>query len=147
MNMCVSLAKPIRTMEKPGAATSSATSRPSGIPKDPTMKQRRLILFLPVLTCVLLAGSSFGPGQNLRTEPSTWRRVATEPILAPSGNSWESAGAFNPAVIRYGNKIVILYRAQDGKGTSRLDYASSEDGGHIMRRGEPVFSPGGAAEE
>src|SRR5882762_2946130 len=147
MNMCVSLAKPIRTMEKPGAATSSATSRPSDIPKGPTMKQRTLILFLPVLACVLLTWSSAARGQSQRIEPSRWRRIATEPILAPSGNSWESAGTFNPAVIRYGNKIVMLYRAQDGKGTSRLGYASSDDGVHFMRRAEPVLSPEAPYEE
>jgi len=111
------------------------------------MKQRTLILFLPVLTCVLLTWSSAARGQSQRIEPSRWRRIATEPILAPSGNSWESAGTFNPAVIRYGNKIVMLYRAQDGKGTSRLGYASSDDGVHFMRRAEPVFSPEAAYEE
>jgi len=78
------------------------------------MKQRTLILFLPVLTCVLLTWSSAARGQSLRIEPSTWRRIATEPILAPSGNSWESAGAFNPAVIRYGNKIVMAGREGPG---------------------------------
>ena len=111
------------------------------------MKQRTRILFLTVLTCVLLIGSSAGPGQSLPTEASAWKRVATEPILAPSGDSWEAAGTFNPAVIRYGNKIVMLYRAQDGKGTSRLGYASSDDGVHFMRRPEPVLSPEAPYEE
>jgi predicted GH43/DUF377 family glycosyl hydrolase len=111
------------------------------------MKQRTRILFLTVLTSVFLIGSSAGPGQSLRTEPSTWKRVATEPILAPSGDSWEAAGTFNPAVIRYENKIVMLYRAQDGKGTSRLGYASSDDGVHFMRRAEPVLSPEAPYEE
>ena len=105
------------------------------------MKQRTPILFLAVLTCVLLSWSSAGAGQSLRTERSTWKRVATEPILAPSGNSWESAGTFNPAVTRHGNKIVMLYRAQDANGTSRLGYASSDDGLHFSRRAEPVLSP------
>ena len=27
----------------------------------------------------------------------TWHRVSNEPILAPHGNGWESAGTFNPA--------------------------------------------------
>lgn len=35
----------------------------------------------------------------------------------------------------------MLYRAQDGKGTSRLGYASSSDAVHFKRRPEPVLSP------
>lgn len=35
----------------------------------------------------------------------------------------------------------MLYRAQDAKGTSRLGYASSEDGLHFTPRAEPVLSP------
>jgi beta-1,2-mannosidase len=38
-------------------------------------------------------------------------------------------------------KIVMLYRAQDKQGTSRLGYAESRDGIHFTRRAEPVFSP------
>ena len=38
-------------------------------------------------------------------------------------------------------KIVMLYRAQDLHGTSRLGYAESQDGVHFTRRPEPVFSP------
>jgi predicted GH43/DUF377 family glycosyl hydrolase len=38
-------------------------------------------------------------------------------------------------------KIVMLYRAQDRAGTSRLGYAESSDGIHFMRRPEPVLSP------
>ena len=67
--------------------------------------------------------------------------MSTEPILSPAGTAWESVGTFNPAVIRYKSKIVMLYRAQDAKGTSRLGYASSDDGLHFTRRAEPVLSP------
>jgi predicted GH43/DUF377 family glycosyl hydrolase len=35
----------------------------------------------------------------------------------------------------------MLYRAQDKNGTSRLGYASSRDGIHFTRRGEPVLAP------
>src|SRR5260370_27125201 len=35
----------------------------------------------------------------------------------------------------------MLYRAQDGKGTSRLGYAESSDGIRFTRRAEPVFVP------
>ena len=40
-----------------------------------------------------------------------------------------------------GDKIVMLYRAQDKQGTSRLGYAESTDGIHFTRRDEPVLSP------
>jgi predicted GH43/DUF377 family glycosyl hydrolase len=40
-----------------------------------------------------------------------------------------------------GGKIVMLYRAQDKQGTSRLGYAESGDGLHFTRRSDPVLSP------
>ena len=72
---------------------------------------------------------------------AVWKRSANTPIIAPQGTSWESAGTFNPAVIRRGGKIVMLYRAQDGAGTSRVGYAESEDGIHFERRADPVLVP------
>ena len=70
-----------------------------------------------------------------------WHRVSNDPIISPQGDSWESAGTFNPAVVRYHGKFVMLYRAQDKNGTSRLGYAESTDGIHFTRRSQPVFSP------
>ena len=68
-------------------------------------------------------------------------RVSKEPILSPQGDGFESAGVFNPAVLRYRGKFVMLYRAQDRNGTSRLGYAESGDGVHFTRRAQPVLSP------
>ncbi len=70
-----------------------------------------------------------------------WHRVSGTPILSPRGSGWESAGTFNPAVVRHGGKVVMLYRAQDKQGTSRLGYAESGDGVHFARRDDPVLSP------
>ena len=70
-----------------------------------------------------------------------WKRRSATPIVSPQGKEWESAGTFNPAVIQAGDKIVMLYRAQDAKGVSRLGYAESSDGVHFTRRPDPVFSP------
>jgi predicted GH43/DUF377 family glycosyl hydrolase len=70
-----------------------------------------------------------------------WQRLSKEPILAPQGAGWESAGTFNPAVIEHEGKYVMLYRAQDAQGTSRLGYAESSDGIHFDRRLQPVLSP------
>src|SRR5437870_10032106 len=93
-----------------------------------------LILFTSVWTLALATPTAdllFGP----------WTRASNDPILSPQGTTWESAGAFNPAVVLYKGKIVMLYRAQDAAGTSRLGYAESTDGIHFTRRLEPVLSP------
>jgi len=88
-----------------------------------------------VLSCLILAAIAgdvpFG----------AWHRLSQIPILSPAGTGWQSAGTFNPATLRVGDKIVMLYRAQDAHGTSRLGYAESTDGIHFKRRPEPVLSP------
>jgi beta-1,2-mannosidase len=89
-----------------------------------------------VLSFGLLAAQS---GQQLPF--GTWNRLTNAPVLSPAGDSWQSAGTFNPAVIDATGKIVMLYRAQDKQGTSRLGYAESTDGIHFTRRDEPVLSP------
>jgi predicted GH43/DUF377 family glycosyl hydrolase len=71
----------------------------------------------------------------------SWQRASDAPILSPQSKGWESAGTFNPAVIQHNGKFVMLYRAQDAAGTSRLGYAESTDGIHFTRRAEPVLSP------
>jgi beta-1,2-mannosidase len=76
-----------------------------------------------------------------------WTRLSPKPILSPLGDSFESAGVFNPAVIKRGNEFVMLYRAQDKVGTSRLGYATSKDGIHFSARAEPVLVPETAYEK
>ena len=93
-----------------------------------------LILIASVWTLALPASTGdlpFGP----------WTRAANEPILSPQGSTWESAGTFNPAVVFHNGKFVMLYRAQDASGTSRLGYAESTDDLHFIRRPDPVLSP------
>lgn len=46
----------------------------------------------------------------------------------PKGSGWEAAGTFNPAVVFHDDQFLMLYRAQDASGTSRLGYAESADG-------------------
>jgi beta-1,2-mannosidase len=72
---------------------------------------------------------------------NAFRRMSEIPILSPQGATWESAGTFNPAVVMHDGKFVMLYRAQDAAGTSRLGYAESPDGIHFTRRPEAVLSP------
>jgi beta-1,2-mannosidase len=82
-----------------------------------------------------------------------WTRLSEDPIIAPRGDGWESAGTFNPSVVKKDGKFVMLYRAQDHKGTSSLGYATSDDGVHFTRRPEPVlvadapYEKGGGVED
>ena len=48
---------------------------------------------------------------------------------------------FNPAVIYDGKDYVLLYRAQDRRGVSRLGLARSTDGVTFTRDDRPVFEP------
>ena len=72
---------------------------------------------------------------------SRLERFSKGPVLSPQGNGFESAGAFNPAVVWTGEAFVMLYRAQDKAGTSRLGFAESRDGVHFNRAPEPALSP------
>jgi beta-1,2-mannosidase len=88
---------------------------------------------------VLFASGLLLPAQNWTL--AHWTRVSNDPILSPQRDSWESAGTFNPAVIPGNGKFVMLYRAQDKLGTSRLGYAESTDGVRFTRASQPVLSP------
>src|SRR5271169_5036886 len=81
-----------------------------------------------------LAGASFVPPFG------KWTRLSPDPILSPKGDKFESAGTFNPSVVKKDGKFVMLYRAQDTKGTSSLGYATSDDGVRFTRRAEPVLT-------
>ena len=70
---------------------------------------------------------------------SNLKRISAEPVMQPQGDSFQSAGTFNPAVVKKDGKFVMLYRAQDRNGTSRLGYATSTDGIHFIRRANPVM--------
>jgi predicted GH43/DUF377 family glycosyl hydrolase len=100
-----------------------------------TLKPRNFIVLLLLAASLAFAA----PATDLPF--GAWKRATNEPILSPQGNTWESAGTFNPAVVFHNGKFVMLYRAQDASGTSRLGYAESTDGIHFTRRHEPVLSP------
>jgi beta-1,2-mannosidase len=92
------------------------------------------IALLILLALAAVAAVSFAPPFG------KWTRLVADPVLSPQGDSFESAGTFNPAVIKKDGKFVMLYRAQDRKGTSSLGYAISDDGIHFTRRPEPVIA-------
>lgn len=91
------------------------------------------------LLLLLASGLLFSAAPEPTLGP--WRRLSDHPIISPQGDGWEAAGTFNPAVIRHQGRFVMLYRAQDKAGTSRLGYAESADGIHFNRRSQPVLSP------
>src|SRR5712692_8085300 len=65
-----------------------------------------------------------------------WGRLSPDPIVSPRGEGFESAGTFNPSVVKKDGKYVMLYRAQHHNGTSSLGYATSSDGIRFNRRPE-----------
>ncbi len=90
---------------------------------------------------VFLLFTAFALPAGEKVPFANWHRLSDNPIISPRGDSWESAGTFNPSVVLHKGKFVMLYRAQDRQGTSRLGYAESDDGIHFARRPEPVLSP------
>ncbi|HLL88050.1 MAG TPA: glycoside hydrolase family 130 protein [Tepidisphaeraceae bacterium] len=58
---------------------------------------------------------------------------------------WEEKDVFNPAAVVNGDKVCLLYRAEDTvgcfAGTSRIGLATSSDGLHFERHPEPVLYP------
>ncbi len=93
---------------------------------------------------LLLVAAMAAPAVAQFTPPfGDWTRLSPQPIVAPQGDGFESAGTFNPAVIKTkkNGQFVMLYRAQDQKGTSSLGYGTSDDGIHFVRRPEPVMGP------
>jgi len=94
-----------------------------------------------VRVSLLLLVALLVSGQRDPVPFGAWHRRSNRPVIAPQGDGWESAGTFNPSVIRHDGQIVMLYRAQDSNGTSRLGYATSADGVRFIRRPEPILSP------
>jgi predicted GH43/DUF377 family glycosyl hydrolase len=71
-----------------------------------------------------------------------FKRYEDNPIITPTKNWWETKATFNPGVAQYKGKTILLYRAIDDDGISRLGYAESEDGKKITKRlSQPVIEP------
>lgn len=78
---------------------------------------------------------------------SDFHRVKDEPILSPRANSFDSAGAFNPAVAEHKGKVIMLYRAQDKEGVSRVGFAESADGITFSASKDALLGPKEAYEK
>jgi predicted GH43/DUF377 family glycosyl hydrolase len=111
-----------------------------------TIRGPRLRILRRIGSAVLFTAGALGAA-SLSPPFGVWKRLSSQPVIAPRGSGFESAGTFNPAVVEKDGKIVMLYRAQDRKGTSTLGYAASEDGVHFSRSPEPVLGPEGPYEK
>jgi len=80
--------------------------------------------------------------QAYRLPFGQWTRLNdAQPILTPVGTGFEARGVFNPAVVRDGSRFVMLYRAQDARGTSSIGLATSRDGIRFERDPKPALAP------
>ena len=68
-------------------------------------------------------------------------RVSDKPVLEPRSGSFDDKGAFNPAAVIFNGRTILLYRAQDDAGISRVGWAESKDGVHFTAEAKPVFGP------
>lgn len=130
------------------------------------MKTNHLLLFATAMAVFTSCGQpSTNKTETTQSRLPEWalggfeRPEGANPVISPiestkffcpvTGDSvaWESNDTFNPAAAVYDGKIVVLYRAEDrfgegiGHRTSRLGYASSDDGIHFERETSPVFYP------
>ena len=96
---------------------------------------------MKIVTLCTCAFAAFLLAATLQSPFTSIKRIFNKPILEPRGNGFEAAGVFNPAVIKRGNEIVMIYRAQDKNGTSRLGYAVSSDRVHFTTDAQPALSP------
>ena len=124
--------------------------------------------FLSIASVLMLTAifTSCNSTKKEATEFPDWawtdfqRPEGVNPVISPDSTTlfycpmrkdsvaWEASDTFNPAATIYDGKVVVLYRAEDnsavgiGTRTSRLGYATSEDGLHFNRMTTPVFYPG-----
>lgn len=72
-----------------------------------------------------------------------FRRFEKNPIIEPDfSHDWEAKATFNPAALKIGSTIHLLYRALSPDNTSVLGYASTNDGVTIKdRSATPAYQP------
>ncbi len=122
-------------------------------------------ILLPA-AAALLACPAWGQSPNHSWTIGPFARPVTQPVIKPDPGvtfrdpvtdktvRWETLHTFNPAAVAEGDKIAVLYRAEDDSGsgalgshTSRLGLAESADGVHFTKLPEPVFYPARDAQQ
>jgi len=79
--------------------------------------------------------------KNLPIKGLKLDRYINNPIFSPGHYSWERDAVINPAVLIFGGRVHLFYRALGPDGISRIGYASSIDGTHFdIRLTYPVFA-------
>ena len=119
--------------------------------------KRNILFSLPFICIVSLTSVLAAVQKDWQLGPFV--RPVDKPVIAPRQDTvfscpmlgqevhWESSDTFNPAAVVVGDKVYVLYRAEDGSGqgigkhTSRLGLAKSEDGVTFERMPTPVFYP------
>jgi beta-1,2-mannosidase len=119
------------------------------------------------LAAILLCAAALPAQEVAKWEIGPFTRPAPgNPVIAPQPVSifidpilkkpvhWEILHTFNPAAIVRGEKVYVLYRAEDDSGameigghTSRLGLAESKDGISFVRCPDPVFYPADDAQQ
>jgi predicted GH43/DUF377 family glycosyl hydrolase len=98
-----------------------------------------VIFFSSTLSLSQMVAAHESTSAKLTPPISPLKRLSEEPILSPSPNRFDDAGAFNPAAAEVGKKTILLYRAQDKQGISTMGYAESDDGIHFKNSPQPAF--------
>lgn len=93
-------------------------------------------MFIGIFLTFFAALPAAAPAVTIEAE-----RLANQPVLRPAAPDWMQSGAFNPAAIMANGKTVLLFRARDAHGTSRIGYAESADGLHFKIDPHPVLEP------
>jgi len=94
------------------------------------------------VAALLAAATAIAAPAPYRPPFGPWSRAnGGDPILEPQRSGLEVSGVFNPAVVKDGDRYLMLYRAQDARKTSRLLRATSGDGIHFVRDADPALVP------
>lgn len=68
------------------------------------------------------------------------QRVGNAVLEPIKENAWESQAVFNPAAIREGEHVLLIYRAVEGDNYSTLGYAKLDRSGKVLERWpEPIL--------
>lgn len=113
---------------------------------------------LPILLLFTLLFSACSGGQKA-VKDSDWmfkpfqRLDDRNPLMIPDKISeyhcpmrggrvhWEKKSVFNPTAVVKDDRVWLLYRAQDDRGTSRIGLANSRNGLEFRKNSEPVLHP------
>lgn len=100
-----------------------------------------LILIAIVLAVIITIGHSVKRKKLKNDKPLSLKRSARNPIVKPrEDKQWEKEATFNPAAVKIGETVHLLYRAVGDDGVSRIGHTESADGINFHSRSDfPVF--------